>query len=159
MSYEEKHPILLPNEHRISLLITSSMHMYGHTGVATTTAKTSRKYWILKANKLTGLVCEVQVCILSKNSTQGRDATDGRSPFTSPITAYTVLQHCSRLLWSLQCQDRAKQEHRTTRSYINLFKHQSCSPRAGGGQLHNGFYAGTAQILLYQRLPSGDDER
>lgn len=31
--------------------------------------------------------------------------------------------------------------------------------RAGGGLLHNGFYAGTSQILLYQRLPSGDDER
>lgn len=49
MSYRERHPMLLPNEHRISMLITS--HMHGHTGVATTTAKT-RKYWILKANKL-----------------------------------------------------------------------------------------------------------
>ena len=52
VSYEEKHPALLPNEHRISLLITSHMHMQGHPGVATTTAKTRRKYWILKANKL-----------------------------------------------------------------------------------------------------------
>ena len=52
VSYEEKHPVLLPSDHRISLLITSHMHNHGHPGVATTTAKTRRKYWILKANKL-----------------------------------------------------------------------------------------------------------
>ena len=52
VSYEEKHPVLLPSDHRISLLITSHVHNHGHPGVATTTAKTRRKYWILKANKL-----------------------------------------------------------------------------------------------------------
>ena len=52
VSYDQKHPALLLNEHNISLLITRHMHKYGHTGVATTTAKTRRKYWILKANKL-----------------------------------------------------------------------------------------------------------
>ena len=56
VSYEEKHPVLLPNEHRISLLITSHMHNHGHPGVATTTAKIRRKYWILKANKLSKAV-------------------------------------------------------------------------------------------------------
>ena len=55
-SYEEKHPVLLPNEHRISLLITSHMHNHGHPGVATTTAKIRRKYWILKASKLSKAV-------------------------------------------------------------------------------------------------------
>ena len=50
--YDQKHPALLPNEHSISLLISRHMHKYGHTGVVTTTAKTRRKYWILKANKL-----------------------------------------------------------------------------------------------------------
>ena len=52
LSYEEKHPVLLPNEHRISLLITSHIHNHGHPGVATTTAKTRQIYWILKATKL-----------------------------------------------------------------------------------------------------------
>ena len=52
VSYEEKHPALLPSEHKISLLITEHMHRLGHTGVATTTAKTRRKYWILRGNKL-----------------------------------------------------------------------------------------------------------
>jgi len=40
MSYEEKHSVLLPSKHRISLLITSHMHNHGHPGIATTTAKT-----------------------------------------------------------------------------------------------------------------------
>ena len=48
--------MLLPNEHRISLLITSHMHNHGHPGVATTTAKTRRRYWIIKANKLSKAV-------------------------------------------------------------------------------------------------------
>ena len=52
VSYEEKHPALLPTEHRMSFLITEHMHHLGRTGAATTTAKTRRKYWILKGNKL-----------------------------------------------------------------------------------------------------------
>ena len=56
VSYEEKHPVLLPNEHRISLLITRNEHNDGHSGVATTTAKVRQKYWILKANKLSKTV-------------------------------------------------------------------------------------------------------
>ncbi|XP_067029239.1 uncharacterized protein [Acropora muricata] len=56
VSYEEKHPALLPSDHRISLLIISHMHNCGHPGVATTTAKSRRKYWVLKANKLSKAV-------------------------------------------------------------------------------------------------------
>ena len=52
VSYETRHPALLPNDHRISLLITRHMHQHGHTGVATTTAKIRRKYWILQGNKI-----------------------------------------------------------------------------------------------------------
>ncbi|PFX16157.1 Transposon TX1 uncharacterized 149 kDa protein [Stylophora pistillata] len=40
VSYKEKQPVLLPNEHRISMLITHHMHNHGHHGVATMTAKT-----------------------------------------------------------------------------------------------------------------------
>ena len=52
VSYETKHPALLPSNHWISWLITTHVHQYGHNGVAATTAKTRRKFWILKANKL-----------------------------------------------------------------------------------------------------------
>ena len=38
--------------HWISLLITRHAHQYGHNGVATTAAKTRRKYWIIKISKL-----------------------------------------------------------------------------------------------------------
>ena len=56
VTYEAKHPILLPADHRISWLITQHVHQLGHQGVAATTAKVRRKYWILKANKLSKTV-------------------------------------------------------------------------------------------------------
>ena len=48
VSYETRHPALLPIEHWISLLITRHLHQGGHTGVAATVAKTRRRFWILK---------------------------------------------------------------------------------------------------------------
>ena len=53
VTYESRHPALLPYEHRISLLITRHMHQCGHSGVASTTGKIRARYWILKASKLT----------------------------------------------------------------------------------------------------------
>ena len=38
--------------HWISLLITRNAHQFGHNGVATTTAKTRRKYWVIRAHDL-----------------------------------------------------------------------------------------------------------
>ena len=52
VSYETKHPALLPKEHWISLLITRHVHQCGHTAIATTVAKTRKKFWILKAHDL-----------------------------------------------------------------------------------------------------------
>ena len=52
VSYETRHPALLPNKHKISLLITRHMHQYGHSGVAATAAKTRTKYWILRVHDL-----------------------------------------------------------------------------------------------------------
>jgi len=56
VSYEEKHPALLPSDHGISLLVICHMHNCRHPGVATTTAKSRRRYWVLKANKLSKAV-------------------------------------------------------------------------------------------------------
>ena len=47
VSYETRHPALLPREHWISLLITRQVHQCGHTAVAATVAKTRRRFWIL----------------------------------------------------------------------------------------------------------------
>ncbi|KAK3744503.1 hypothetical protein QZH41_006346 [Actinostola sp. cb2023] len=52
VSYETKHPALLPSNHWISLLLIRHAHQYGHNGAATTTAKVRRKYWVLKAHKI-----------------------------------------------------------------------------------------------------------
>lgn len=54
MSYDTRHPVLLPSDHWISTLITRHAHQHRHSGVAATTAKT--KYWILKATKLSNSV-------------------------------------------------------------------------------------------------------
>ena len=52
VSYDSRHPALLPYEHSISLLITRHMPQCGHAGVASTTVKIRARYWILKASKL-----------------------------------------------------------------------------------------------------------
>ncbi|XP_028404826.1 uncharacterized protein LOC114527396 [Dendronephthya gigantea] len=52
VSYETRHPALLPYDHTVSRLITERAHRMGHSGVATTSAKTRRRYWILKVHDL-----------------------------------------------------------------------------------------------------------
>ncbi|XP_046843232.1 uncharacterized protein LOC124437283 [Xenia sp. Carnegie-2017] len=52
VSYETKHPALLPYNHRISKLIVEEFHKRGHHGVATTVAKIRRMYWIIRAHDL-----------------------------------------------------------------------------------------------------------
>ena len=52
ISYEARHPALLPHIHWISLLITRHFHQTGHSGVATTEAKVRKKFWILRAHDL-----------------------------------------------------------------------------------------------------------
>ena len=52
VSYETRHPALLASGHWISMLITRHARQYRHSGVAATTGKTRRKFWTLKATKL-----------------------------------------------------------------------------------------------------------
>ena len=55
VSCDAKHAALLPSNHWVSWLI--KIHaQYGHNGVAATTARTKRKFWILKGNKLSKAV-------------------------------------------------------------------------------------------------------
>ena len=44
ISYEAKHPALLPHTHSMWLLITRHFHQTGHSGVATTVAKVRKKF-------------------------------------------------------------------------------------------------------------------
>ena len=52
VSYETRHPALLPYRHRVSRLITEEAHRCGHSGIATTAAKTRRMYWIVRVHDI-----------------------------------------------------------------------------------------------------------
>ena len=52
ISYNGKHAVLLPHDHWVSVLVTRSAHQAGHPGIATTTAKVRRKYWVVKGNEI-----------------------------------------------------------------------------------------------------------
>ena len=52
VSYEMKHPVLLPHDHVISRLIIQEAHRCGHPGVATTVARTRTNYWIVRGQYL-----------------------------------------------------------------------------------------------------------
>ena len=97
VTYESRHPALLPYEHRISLLITRHMHQCGHSGVASTTAKIRARYWILKASKLTKSVkfkCSLRREMARRAETQQMaDLPSLRlAPFTPPFH-YTACDH------------------------------------------------------------------
>jgi hypothetical protein len=47
VTYDSKHPVLLPKNHHTSYLITKDVHQITHTGIASTAAKTRRKFWII----------------------------------------------------------------------------------------------------------------
>jgi hypothetical protein len=87
VSYEMKHPALLPKNHWISLLITRYMHQSGHNGVATTAAKTRVKYWIQRVHDLAKLVkfkcvtCR-EMAKRVENQLMSNLPTERLSPFT-----------------------------------------------------------------------------
>ena len=56
LSYDNSRPVLLPHKHWISKLITREAHQFGHSGVAATTAKTRRKFWIIKGHDISKVV-------------------------------------------------------------------------------------------------------
>lgn len=52
VSYENERPVLLPYDHYLSKTIVRDAHEVGHNGVAATVAKTRKKYWIIKAQRI-----------------------------------------------------------------------------------------------------------
>ena len=66
VTYDSKHPVLLPKNHHISYLITKDVHQITHTGIASTAAKTRRKFWIIGVQKLAKLI--KKKCIYCKKS-------------------------------------------------------------------------------------------
>ena len=66
VTYDSKHPVLLPKNHHVSYLITKETHDTNRTGVATTTALTRRKFWIIGVQKLAKSI--KKKCIYCKKS-------------------------------------------------------------------------------------------
>ncbi|XP_071504464.1 uncharacterized protein [Diadema antillarum] len=87
MSFEMKHPVLLPYEHWISTLITRHFHESGHNGVAVTTAKARRRYWILKGHNLAKTVkFRCTVCRAFDHKTETQEMADLPTERLSPHT-------------------------------------------------------------------------
>ena len=90
VSYDGKHAALLPHDHWVSVLITRNAHQAGHSGIATTTAKVRRKYWVVKGNKISKLVkrqCTFCKEIEAKVETQlmAKLPSYRLKPFTQPF--------------------------------------------------------------------------
>ena len=56
LSCDNTHPVLLLYKHSISMLVTRQAHQYGHLGVAATTSKCRRKYWIVRGHNMSRIV-------------------------------------------------------------------------------------------------------
>ncbi|XP_041456247.1 uncharacterized protein LOC121408709 [Lytechinus variegatus] len=90
ISYEQRHPALLPYGAWISTLITRHMHQLGHGGVAATAAKIRRQYWILQIHKLAKTVkYRCVMCRRMEHQVESQvmsDLPDERvAPFTPPF--------------------------------------------------------------------------
>ncbi|XP_074655630.1 uncharacterized protein LOC141909143 [Tubulanus polymorphus] len=64
VAYDQKHRVLLPKDHFISKLIVEHQHRCGHPGVAATTAKVRRGFWIIGLNRLAKSV--VRSCLFCR---------------------------------------------------------------------------------------------
>ncbi|XP_063960193.1 uncharacterized protein LOC135155221 [Lytechinus pictus] len=96
-SYESKHPAPLPSNHHVSFIITRHMHELGHHGIATTTAKTRIKFWILQGPKLAKTIkFKCVVCRMNdhKNETQMMaDLPDMRMASFTPPFHFTAIDY------------------------------------------------------------------
>ena len=52
MSYNQNDVVLLPSSHRFSRLYAEFIHSLCHSGVATTTSKVRRKFWIIRLQRI-----------------------------------------------------------------------------------------------------------
>jgi len=93
MSYDNSHATLLPYSHWISTLITRDAHQYGHNGIATTTAKVRKKYWIIKGNSISKRVkrqCTFCRKLEAVNTVYGRFTGLQATAIHAPISVYIM---------------------------------------------------------------------
>lgn len=63
VSYDQRHPVLLPKSHWFTKLVIKHAHQYGgHCGVNSTCARVKRKYWSIGAQRLAK--SEIHKCVI-----------------------------------------------------------------------------------------------
>ena len=150
---DAKHPALLPSNHWISLLITRHAHQYGHNGVAATTARTRRKFWIQKGNKLNNAVkFKCGFCREMAHKAANLPALR-LAPYTPPfdMTAYDYFGPYNVKI----------SRNKTEMHYGVLFimpKHKNCPFGNGSGPFNNGVSSSPEKILSHMRSTSSHTE-
>lgn len=66
ISYDNRHPAILPYNHWLSKLVVMRQHQYGHPGVATTSAKVRRRFWIIGVSRIAKSI--INKCIYCKET-------------------------------------------------------------------------------------------
>ena len=157
VSYKAKHPALLPNKHWISHLITRQMHQYGHSGVATTAAKTRRNYWIVKVHDLAkSIKFRCVFCREMEHQVESQIMADLPK---HRLAQYTPPFHYMSGDYFGPYQVKVGRNKRTKRyGVIFTSKHESSPPGARSRLFYRGVHAGTSQILLDKRPTSAHDQ-
>ena len=133
MVHETKEPIILPKEHRLTILqIQECHHRVLHNGVRSTLAELRSKFWVPKGRQLVKRV--ISRCVLCKK-------TEGR-PFTQPPTpslpefrvrpAPPFSKVGVDFVGPLFVKGKRANEKELLR-FVYLLRDASCSPRAGRG--------------------------
>ena len=118
VTYDCKHPAMLPYKHWISLLITRHTHQHGHSGIAATTAKVRRKYWILRAHNLAKKVkYECVFCRMTEHKLESQLMGDLPKQRVAPQTPPFYYSSCDYFGPFLVKVGRNK----TTKHYAVLF--------------------------------------
>ena len=64
LTYDSKHPVLVPAQHPVARMLILDFHNQSHCGIAATVARSRRKFWICKAHVMAKSV--VRGCVLCK---------------------------------------------------------------------------------------------
>ena len=149
VSYDERHAALLPYDHWISMLITRDAHQSGHPGIAATTAKTRRRYWIVKGDKLSKIV-KRRCTFCRKMEAQVETQLMAKlpkcrlQPFTPPFM-YTSCDYFGPFKVKIG-------RNKTAKHYAHVPEHQSRSLRTRHRCKYHGISASFEKILLVPRV-------
>ena len=126
VSYETRHPALLPYDHRISRLIIEGFHIK--------VILAFQPRW--RKQEDTGLLVHmiwprrsVELCDMSDSQPKNRNADDGESPTAATTTPFpSIPLHLVRLLRTTDDQSWQEQDDQTLRCNFHVSKHPSSPP-------------------------------